>query len=138
MELKGYSTPEGNPINKEELWKDDIFYEQDYFAIYILKNLHVTDESGTICTPIIKEIEVKNSGYVCTWNCVFWIQGFAILNDTIFFISIGEDVNYYCKRPVFHKLDSINIGKKLSYTDFIKTLPTPIEDIKLNKNIVEW
>ena len=138
-QLKGYTTPGGESLDKNEIWKDNTFYEQDYFAIYSLRNLHVVDENNKICSPIIEEIEVKNSGYVCTWSSVFWVQGFAILKDEIFFISTGEDVGYYSKKPEFHKLTNNNYGVKISFQDFIKTLPKPIvQDIKINRSYVDW
>lgn len=137
--VKGYYSPDGNLLNKDDIWKDNVFYEQDYFAIYSLKNLHVVDENNKICSPIIEEIEVTNSGYVCTWHSVFWVQGFAILKDEIFFISTGEDVGYYSKKPEFHKLTDNNYGVKISFQDFIKTLPKPIvQDIKINRSYVDW
>ena len=132
--LKGYTTPGGESLDKNEMWKDNTIYEQDYFAIYTLTNLHVIDENNKICSSIIEEIEVQNSGHVCTWYSVFWVQGFAILKNEIFFISIGEDVGYYSKKPEFHKLTNDNCGVKYSYQDFIKILPKPI----VQDSNVDW
>ncbi len=108
-DLKGYFTPSGTALRQEDIWKDNVFYEQDYFSIYTLQNLRVLDDNQKICTPIIDEIEVQNRGYVCTWSAVFWVQGFAIVNDEILFISLGEDTGYLEKKKVFNKLIEYNI-----------------------------
>lgn len=136
--LKGYSTPEGKSLTKDELWHESTFYEQDYFAIYILNNLHVIDETGAICTPIITEIEIENSGYVCTWASTFWVQGFAILNDEIYFISIGSDEEYYSKKRQFNKI-KLNTANAVDSKTFIETMIEPINlEIEVNLNLNDW
>jgi hypothetical protein len=113
--LKNYTKPDGTVLDKSDIWdENETFYEQDYFALYVFKNLHVIDENGSVCSPIIKEIEFKNSGYVLTWNQVFWIQGYAILNDKIYFVSIGDDDTYYRKKPKLYEL----ISQEHRVTDF--------------------
>jgi hypothetical protein len=121
-QIKEYTNPEGKTLKKEDIWKDDVFYEQDYFQIEIMKNLHVVDETGRVCTPIIKELEVKNSGYVCTWNTVFWIQGFAILENKIFFVKRGEAGTYYQINPAFSKIKPGNENKTVDFNEFLNTM----------------
>lgn len=136
--LKGYTTPEGASLDENEIWRDNTFYEQDYFAIYLLKNLHVIDETGIICTPIIEEIEVMNSGYVCTWYSTFWVQGFAILNDEIYFISIGNKTSYYRHEAKFNKIKTNN-KNGMDYKAFIETMIEPIDpEIDVNLNLNDW
>ena len=130
----GNLTPEGLPLKKNE---DGIEYEQDYFNISILSNLHVVDEDGNICTPIIKEIEVMNSGYVCTWASTFWVQGFAILHNQIYFISVGEEVSYYDRKEQFNKIkpNTINV---IDYETFLETCIEPINLEIFNLNLSRY
>ena len=125
---RGYFAPNGAILRKENIWRDDVFYEQDYFHKTYLRNLHVIDSGSHICTPIIQEIDVENSGYVMTFSSTFWVQGFAIIKSDLYFISIGEDTGYYAKKPVFHKLTPGYDTRLMTYNEFIKTLPDPVAD----------
>ena len=132
----GKITPKGLPLKKNE---DGDEYQQDYFKISILSNLHVVDEDGNICTPIIKEIEVMNSGYVCTWASTFWVQGFAILHNQIYFISVGEEEGmYYDRKEQFNKIKSNTINV-IDYETFLETCIEPINlEIEVNLNLNDW
>jgi hypothetical protein len=133
----GQHCPDGSVLSVDE---NGSAYEQDYFEIFMLYNLHVIDENGKICTPIIKEVEVENYGYVLTFSTRFWVQGFAILNDNIFFITAGKDTGYYGKELDFNKLNTDScIGKTIEFktltTDFLETI-TPETDVLTNIN--DW
>ena len=130
--IKGYSNPEGKSLNKDDIWKNDVFYEQDYFQIEILNNLYVEDSSGNVCTPIIKEIEVKNSGYVCTWNEVFWVQGYAIINDQIYFIKKGEEGTYYKINPSFTIIKPGNENKLVEFEELVNNMTDVIESVNFD------
>jgi len=133
----GRHCPDGSELSVDE---NGSVYEQDYFEIFKVNNLHIIDENGKICTPIIKEVEVENYGYVLTFACSFWIQGFAILKDDIFFITAGEDGAYYGKKLIFNRLntDSYN-GKTIEFkaltTNLLETI-SPETDV--NSNINDW
>jgi hypothetical protein len=120
---RGYSAPNGKLLTKEELWKDNVFYEQDYFQIKALRNLHVVDQSGMVITPIINEVDVLNSGYVCTWHQKFWVQGYAVLEDKLFFAALGDDDGYYCRPVRWLKLsEHAQIGVQVSFETFLANM----------------
>ncbi|MHC1738065.1 MAG: hypothetical protein AB9882_08665 [Ignavibacteriaceae bacterium] len=139
-ELQKYTTPEGNILQKSDLWKGDVFYEQDYFGFFAVKNLCVIDGEGNVCTPIIKEIEVKNEGYVMTFRCTFWVQGYAVIKDKIYFVGIGEDDCMYSKKPVFFKIkDGIELNTSVKYNDFINNMIEPVNpDEEGISDLIGW
>lgn len=123
---RDYTTPDGKVLSKEELWKGNTFFEQDYFNIQYLKNLHVRNEQNQIITPIISEVDVKNSGYVCTWHQVFWVQGYVVFKNQIYFAGLGEDSGYYCRKPKWYKLsESAALGKLVDFSQFIDKMVEP-------------
>lgn len=131
--IKNYTDPDGKVLNKNTIWNDQgAFYEQDYFAISVFKSLHVVDENGNNCSPIIREIEFKNEGYVITWPSLFWMQGYAVIGDDIFFVTTGDNDTYYRKFPKFYKL----ITSEPVETDFSYFLEKMVEEIPAG-NFVE-
>ena len=131
-QIKGYSNPEGKTLSKDDIWKDDVFYEQDYFQIEILRNLHVVDGSGKVCTPVIEELEVKNSGYVCTWHQTFWVQGFAVVDEQIYFIRKGEEGTYYMINPSFAKIKTGNENKVVDFNKFLNDMIESVDSLEVD------
>ena len=67
---------------------------------------------------------------------VFWVQGFAIFNDQIFFIKPGEDAAYYTKLPKLYKLKSGCIDKKVNFNDFSENMIEQIDINQVEKGII--
>ena len=90
--------------------------------IFTLKNLCVKDENGKIVSPIIENIEIKNDGYCVTWSQLYWIQGYAVIDDSIYFIGLGEEGSYNVRDQVFHVLNGKGINEKVSREHFIEKM----------------
>ena len=133
----GRHCPDGSELSVDENGNP---YEQDYFEIFKLKNLHVIDDKGNICTPIIKELEVENYGYVFTFASQFWVQGFAILDNNILFITPGKNMGYYSRDVIFNKLnaDTYN-GKAIEFTTLKNNLLEIITlETEISTNPNDW
>ena len=120
---RGYSKPDGTPLAKDQLWKDNVFYEQDYFQIKALRNLRVLDRSGKVLTPIIAEVDVANSGYVMTFHSHFWFQGYVVYDNKISFAGLGKEYGYYSRATKWFELsDRALPGSVVSFDEFISTM----------------
>ncbi len=132
---RGYTTPDGKVLSKDELWKDEVFYEQDYFNIRALKNLHVRNEQDQVITPIIKELDVINAGYVCTWSQVFWVQGYVIIKDKIYFAGVGDDSLYFTKKARWYILaKSVKPGVLVDFGEFMERMVEPCDVPKYDES----
>ena len=125
----GYSKVDGTPLNESDIWKDNVFYEQDYYHVICAKNLRVVDAQGMNISPIIEKIEIKNRGYVCTWVNVFWVQGFVVFEDEIYFVSKSSmsDGFYGCKLLWHRVKKTAPAGQVVGLERFLAEMVEPCE-----------
>ena len=137
---KGYSTPEGVSLSYDDLYKEDVFYEQDYFEIFYLKNHRVINSDNITVTPIIESIDVLNKGYVCTWHSKFWIQGYAVINNEVYFVEMGNEEMFYLRKPKIYRLPSnLKPGEKVNWENFKSSLSEIVDMTDLvDLNINSW
>jgi hypothetical protein len=116
----GAPQSKGRTIKGRRVIAED--YDSSYDEIFTLKNLCVKDENGKIVSPIIENIEIKNDGYCVTWSQLYWIQGYAVIDDSIYFIGLGEEGSYNVRDQVFHVLNGKGINEKVSCEHFIEKM----------------
>ncbi len=109
----------GRSVNGKRVTED---YDNSYDEIYSIENCYLKDLKGNIITPIISSLEVKNDGYVITWSQLFWIQGYAVINNKIYFLTPSEENStmYGTKGVRYWKLKNNFIGEKISFERFQK------------------
>jgi hypothetical protein len=137
---RGYMNPEGKSIASEELFKDDVFYEQDYFEIFYVNKHYVMNAQKEIVTPIIDQLDVLNKGYVCTWNSKFWIQGFAVIDNQVYFVEKGDEESYYKRIPKIYQLPiEFHPGVLVDWESFKSKLSNPLDfSERIDLNVNSW
>lgn len=113
-------------------------YDGSFDEIYVVENTFVKDQSGKILTPIISSLEVKNDGYVITWSQLFWIQGFAIINNKIYFVLPSDEATdmYGEKGVSYWELNGNLAGLEIKLNRLIKEclVSTPTPEFKESDN----
>ncbi|MEI7776965.1 MAG: hypothetical protein WCK17_19585 [Verrucomicrobiota bacterium] len=110
--------------------------EEDYFNIYSAQSLRVENEQQHIVTPVIACLDVINRGYVCTWTSTFWLQGFAVVGGTVYFIGVGKECEYYGRNEVWYRIkpDAPN-GQTVAFEIFLATMVEPCEEPECSREV---
>ena len=96
-------------------------YDGSFDEIFSVNNIFVKDLNGKVVTPLISSLDVKNDGYVITWSQLFWIQGFAIINNKIYFIKPSDETEMYGTKGVsYWSLNDKHINEKITFEKFLK------------------
>jgi hypothetical protein len=83
--------------------------EHDFDQLYYVAKTWI-EKDASVISPIITDFAFVNKGYILTFTCVFWSEGFVINDGIPGFVSIGETFSMGCNNGLFSSLQSIPVS----------------------------